>query len=101
MEPEGIAVGRGPTFYTGSLAPATFGQILVGDLLTGQVSELVAPTGRPALGMKYDPRSDLLFVAGGSSGRNGVRGILGRSDRFLPVPASVESAASDANDRYQ
>jgi sugar lactone lactonase YvrE len=67
--PEGIAVGRGPTFYTGSLAPATFGQILVGDLLTGQVSELVAPTGRPALGMKYDPRSDLLFVAGGSSGR--------------------------------
>jgi sugar lactone lactonase YvrE len=67
--PEGIAVGRGPMFYTGSLAPATFGQILVGDLLTGQVSELVAPTGRPALGMKYDPRSDLLFVAGGSSGR--------------------------------
>jgi sugar lactone lactonase YvrE len=67
--PEGIAVGRGPTFYTGALVPPTSGQILVGDLMTGQVSELVAPTGRPALGMKYDPRSDLLFVAGGTSGR--------------------------------
>jgi hypothetical protein len=44
--PEGIAVGNGPTFYVGSLAaPATLGQILVGDLRTGNVSQLVAPTG--------------------------------------------------------
>ena len=62
--PEGIAVGTGHTFYVGSLAAATLGQILVGDLRTGEVSELVAPSGRPALGMKYDERSDLLFVAG-------------------------------------
>jgi sugar lactone lactonase YvrE len=66
--PEGIAVGAGHTFYVGSLAAATLGQILVGDLRTGEVSELVAPSGRPALGMKYDERSDLLFVAGGVSG---------------------------------
>jgi DNA-binding beta-propeller fold protein YncE len=66
--PEGIATGNGTTFYVGSLAPATAGQILVGDLRTGEVSELVGPTGRPALGMKHDPRSDLLFVAGGPSG---------------------------------
>ncbi len=66
--PEGIAAGIGTTFYVGSLAPATFGQILVGDLRTGEVSELVGPTGRQALGLKYDPRSDLLFVAGGASG---------------------------------
>ena len=66
--PEGIAVGNGHTFYVGSLAPATLGQILVGDLRTGDVSELVAPSGRPALGMKHDSRSNLLFVAGGPSG---------------------------------
>jgi hypothetical protein len=66
--PEGIATGIGTTFYVGSLAPETSGQILVGDLRTGEVSELVSRTGRPALGMKHDPRSDLLFVAGGPSG---------------------------------
>ena len=36
--PEGIAVGNGHTFYVGSLAAATLGQILVGDLRTGEVS---------------------------------------------------------------
>jgi len=66
--PEGIAVGNGHMFYVGSLAPATLGQILVGDLRTGGFSQLVAPTGRPALGMKHDQRGDLLFVAGGASG---------------------------------
>jgi hypothetical protein len=30
--PEGITVGNGSTFYVGSLAAATLGQILVGDL---------------------------------------------------------------------
>ena len=70
--PEGITVGNGSTFYVGSLAPATLGQILVGDLRTGGFSELVAPTGRPALGMKHDPRTNLLFVAGGASGTGSV-----------------------------
>ena len=66
--PEGIAVGNGHTFYVGSLAPATLGQILVGDLRTGSFSTLVSPTGAPALGMKYDSRSGFLFVARGPSG---------------------------------
>jgi sugar lactone lactonase YvrE len=70
--PEGIAVGNGTTFYVGSLSPASLGQILTGDLLTGHFFELVPPTGRPALGMKYDSRSNLLFVAGGTSGRGTV-----------------------------
>lgn len=70
--PEGIAAGHGTTFYVGSLSPASLGQILAGDLLTGQLFELVPPTGRPALGMKYDVRSHLLFVAGGTSGRGTV-----------------------------
>jgi hypothetical protein len=67
--PEGIAVGNGHTFYVGSLAPATLGQILVGDLRTGALAELVPPTGRFAAGMKFDSRSNFLFVAGGTSGR--------------------------------
>lgn len=67
--PEGIAVGNGHTFYVGSLTPPTLGQILVGDLRDGSFSLLVAPTGRPSLGMKHDARSNLLFVANGPSGR--------------------------------
>jgi hypothetical protein len=67
--PEGIAVGRGHTFYVGSLAPATLGQILVGDLRTGEFTELVPPTRRIAAGMKIDSRTNYLYVAGGNSGR--------------------------------
>ena len=66
--PEGIAVGNGTTFYAGSLAAATRGQILVGDLRTGEFATLVPPDGVPATGMKHDPRSDLLFVARSNSG---------------------------------
>ena len=67
--PEGIAVDNGHTFYVGSLAPATLGKILVGDLRTGGFSELVPPTGRIAAGMKLDSRSNYLYAAGGTSGR--------------------------------
>jgi hypothetical protein len=73
--PEGIAVGNGSTFYAGAALgshPSVLGQILVGDLRTGDLSQLVAPTGRPALGMKFDPRSSLLYVAGGPSGTGSV-----------------------------
>lgn len=65
---EGIAVGTGYTFYVGSFTQPNSGQILVGDLRTGSLSELVPPNGRPAVGMKVDPRTNLLFVAGGVSG---------------------------------
>lgn len=65
---EGIAAGPGHTFYVGSFTPPAVGQILVGDLRTGIYSELVPPTGRMAVGMKFDPRSNALFVAGGTSG---------------------------------
>src|SRR5262245_351036 len=37
--PEGIA-GNGKTFYVGSLGPATLGQILAGDLQTGELFQL-------------------------------------------------------------
>src|SRR5690606_19355181 len=66
---EGIAAGPGHTFYVGSFTPPAVGQILVGDLRTGIYTELVPPTGTMAVGMKFDPRSNALFVAGGTSGR--------------------------------
>lgn len=70
--PEGIAVGRGSTFYAGSLAAATRGQILVGDLRSGEIATLVPSDGVPAIGMKHDARSNLLFVARGGSGMGTV-----------------------------
>ena len=66
FRPEGIAVGRGSTFFTGSLAD---GRVLRGDLRTGEIEVLVAgQTGMLSVGMTYDRRSDALFVAGGPNG---------------------------------
>ena len=73
--PEGIAVGNGSTFYVGAAIgsdPSVLGQILVGDLRTGNFSQLVGPTGMHALGIKFDSRSNLLFVAGGPTGTGRV-----------------------------
>lgn len=66
FRPEGIAVGRGSTFFTGSLAD---GRVLRGDLRTGESEVLVAgQAGTLSVGMFYDGRSDALFVAGGPTG---------------------------------
>ncbi|CAN5356742.1 hypothetical protein BH24GEM3_BH24GEM3_11190 [soil metagenome] len=65
--PEGIDFGRGTTFYVGSLAT---GAIFRGDARTGTGDLLVpAQPGREAVGLKYDQRSDRLFVAGGFTGQ--------------------------------
>jgi sugar lactone lactonase YvrE len=67
---EGIAVGRGSTFYAGDLFT---GDIYRGDLqrLTAELF-IDAPKGRMAAGMKVDQRGDLLFVAGGFTGQGYV-----------------------------
>jgi sugar lactone lactonase YvrE len=66
FQPEGIAAGTGTTFYVGSIPT---GAIYEGDFLTGQGSILVpAQEGRNAIGLKFDQRTGLLFVAGGPSG---------------------------------
>jgi sugar lactone lactonase YvrE len=66
FQPEGIASGRGTTFYVGSIPT---GAIYKGDFRTGEVSLLVAEqAGRRATGLKYDPRSGLLFVSGAETG---------------------------------
>ncbi len=76
FQPEGIALGKGTTFYVGSIPT---GAIYEGDLATGTGQILVpAQEGRSATGMKFDPRSNLLFVSGASTGKafiyNGLTG---------------------------
>ncbi len=66
FRPEGIAIGRGTTFYVGSMRD---GAIYRGDLRTGHGGVLVpGEPGRVALGMKVD-RRNRLFVAGSTTGR--------------------------------
>lgn len=69
FQPEGIAVGKGHTFYVGSIPT---GAVVRGDLRTGSVSPLVpAQAGRNAIGLKADQRGRL-FVAGGPTGQGYV-----------------------------
>ncbi|OFI38883.1 hypothetical protein BIU82_17030 [Arthrobacter sp. SW1] len=63
---EGIAAGKGTTFYAGDLAT---GDIFRGDIRQGTAELFIdAPDGRVSVGMKFDRRHELLFVAGGPSG---------------------------------
>jgi sugar lactone lactonase YvrE len=64
-QPEGIAIGKGSTFYVGSIPT---GAVFRGDLRTGQGSVLVpGAAGRAATGLKYD--QGRLFVSGASTGK--------------------------------
>ncbi|ONI87727.1 hypothetical protein ALI22I_21280 [Saccharothrix sp. ALI-22-I] len=64
---EGIATGYGATFYAGDLFA---GDIFRGNYQRGTAELFIdAPAGRMALGMKFDPITKLLFVAGGFSGQ--------------------------------
>jgi sugar lactone lactonase YvrE len=67
-QPEGIAVGRGTTFYVGSIPT---GAVYRGDLRTGKGTTIVqAATGRAAIGVEFD--RGRLFVAGGNTGKGFV-----------------------------
>jgi sugar lactone lactonase YvrE len=66
FQPEGIEVGKGTTFYVGSVAN---GAVLRGDLRAGSVGPLVAgESGKSATGIELDSRNRL-FVAGGGTGK--------------------------------
>ena len=65
FNPEGIASGNGTTFYAGSILT---GAVYRGDFATGSGDVLVPPQeGHSSIGMKYDPRTDYLYVAGGTT----------------------------------
>ena len=64
-KPEGIAAGPAGTFFAGA---RTDGAIYSGDVRTGQLTQVVAGSaGSAAIGLVYDDRSGLLFVAGGGA----------------------------------
>jgi sugar lactone lactonase YvrE len=66
---EGIAAGRGATFYAGDLFA---GDIFRGDLQRGTAElfiDVPEDEGRMAVGMAADVAHDLLFVAGGFTGQ--------------------------------
>ena len=63
-QPEGIAIGKGPTAYVGSIPT---GRIWRANLRTGDGTELVPDRGRRAIGVELDHRGRL-FVAGGPTG---------------------------------
>src|SRR3954449_10343952 len=66
FQPEGIEVGRGTTFYVGSVAS---GAIFRGDLRTGTGAILVpGASGNAATGIELDRRMRL-FVAGAATGK--------------------------------
>lgn len=64
---EGIAAGRGSTFYAGDFSR---GDIFRGDVRRRSAELFIdVPDGRQALGMTVAGRHHLLFVAGGSTGQ--------------------------------
>ena len=88
---EGIAAGRGTTFYAGDLLG---GDIFRGDVQHGTAELFVdAPTGRMALGMAADVAQNLLFVAGGFTGQGYVydtrTGGTVATYQFASPPATV------------
>jgi sugar lactone lactonase YvrE len=67
---EGIAAGRGTTFYAGDLLQ---GDIFRGDVRRGTAALFIdAPAGRLAVGMATSNAHELLFVAGGFTGQGYV-----------------------------
>jgi sugar lactone lactonase YvrE len=93
FSPEGIAIGRGTTFYTGSLS----GQgIWRGDLRTGDGAFLVEGGG-PFVGMKVDA-ANRLWVAGGPAGNGYVFDATTGGDPLLVVQLAPAGEASFVND---
>jgi DNA-binding beta-propeller fold protein YncE len=98
---EGIAVGRGATFYAGDLFT---GDLYTGNLQSGDASLLRAvPAGRMAVGMDVDERSNRVFVAGGFTGQGYVYdGATGRDvavyDLVVPPAGTPGTPGTLVND---
>jgi len=93
ITPEGIAVGSGTEFFTGNLRT---GSIYKGDLRTGVGGFINDVDGRFALGMKHDPRSDVLWVAGAFSGQGYVYDAdTGETVAVLQLATGQPTAVND------
>lgn len=86
--PEGITEGRGATAYVGSLRD---GSIVRVDLRTGAVELAVPPqVDRMAVGLDYDDRSDLIWVAGGQGPDALGRTFIAETGEVFATLAPVE-----------
>jgi sugar lactone lactonase YvrE len=91
FQPEGIAIGKGPYAYVGSLAD---GDIYRANLRTGKGRVISQGGGedKPSVGLKIDRRG-LLYVAGGGSGEgrviNSRTGKLLATYKFSDAPTFV------------
>ena len=103
FQPEGIVIAPGTTTaYAGSLAD---GSIVAADLRTGEVTELYAADGTPAVGIEYAPDTQRLFVAGnGSSSLEVVDTVTGelvdRAQLLRPGNGFVNDVAIDGETVY-
>jgi sugar lactone lactonase YvrE len=101
FRPEGIEVGRGTTFYVGSVAN---GAIYRGDLRTGNGAILVAgAAGKAATGIELDSRNRL-FVAGAGTGNGYVydanTAALLRTYTFATAPTFINDVVVTHNAAY-
>jgi len=101
FQPEGIEVGKGTTFYVGSVAN---GAIYRGNLRTGTGAVLVAgQSGRAATGIELD-RFSRLFVAGAGTGDayvyNARTGALIRTYDFADGDTFINDVVVTGNAAY-
>src|SRR5512132_3114474 len=91
FQPEGIEVGRGTSFYVGSVAN---GAIFRGNLRTGTGAVFIpGAAGKAATGIELDSRKRL-FVAGAATGDAYV--YEARKNVFYRVPIGPTGALGDA-----
>ena len=101
FRPEGIEVGRGTTFYVGSVAN---GAIYRGDLRTGAGGILVpGAAGKAATGIELDSHNRL-FVAGAGTGTASVydatTGAPIRTYNFATAPTFINDVVVTHNAAY-
>jgi hypothetical protein len=92
-QPEGVTTD-GDDLYVGSLAT---GRLLRADLRTGRTTVLPrSETGKPAVGIDYDRRRHVIWVAGGESGE--IRAQSARTGRLLATYRLPKTAERFIND---
>jgi sugar lactone lactonase YvrE len=101
FQPEGIEVGKGNTFYVGSVAT---GALFRGNLRTGTGSLLVqGGAGRSLTGIELDNRSRL-FVAGAAGGKayvfNAKTGAEIRTYTLASAPTFINDVVVTKNAAY-
>jgi sugar lactone lactonase YvrE len=102
FQPEGIEVGKGTTFYVGSVAN---GAIWRGNLRTGRGTEFIpGASGRSATGIEFDQRKQRLFVAGAATGNayvfNARNGSLLRTYQLATAPTFINDVVVTRSAAY-